>query len=57
MHFSKWLLMGEQRGDANGDENRVFPLELRQIEELKGRMEEELHVHMSCSVESGWKLR
>jgi len=49
--------MGEQMGDGNDDKNRVFPLELRQIEKLKDRMEEEFHVDMSCSVGSGWKLR
>jgi len=49
--------MGEETGDGNGDKNRVFPLELRQIEELKDRVEEEFRVDMSCSVGSGWKLR
>jgi hypothetical protein len=49
--------MGEQTGDSNDDENQLFPLEQRQIEELKGRMEEELYVDVARSVGSGWKLR
>ena len=49
--------MGQQTVDDNDDKNQVFPLEQRQIEELKDRMEEELYVDMSCSVGSGWKLR
>jgi hypothetical protein len=49
--------MGQQTGDGNDDKNRVFPLEQRQIEELKDRMEEVLYVDMSRSVGSGWKLR
>jgi len=57
IHFSKWLLMGQQTGDGNDGKNRVFPLEQRQIEDLKDRMAEELYVDMSHSVGSGWKLR
>ena len=49
--------MGQQTVDGNDDKNRMFPLERRQIEELKDRMEEELYVDMSRSVGSGWKLR
>ena len=49
--------MGEQTGDGIDDENRVFPLERRQIEDLKDHMEEELYVDMSRSARSGWKLR
>ena len=49
--------MEEQTGDDNDDKNRVCPMELRRIEELRDRMEDELRVDMSCSVGSGWKLR
>ena len=57
IHSSKWLLMGQQTGDSDDDKNHVFPLELRQIEELKDHMKEELYVDMSRSVGSGWTLR
>ena len=49
--------MGQQTGDSDDDKNHVFPLELRQIEELKDHMKEELYVDMSRSVGSGWTLR
>jgi hypothetical protein len=49
--------MGQKTGDSNDDKKRVFPLEPRQIKELKDHMEEELDVNKLPSVASGWKLR
>jgi hypothetical protein len=49
--------MGQETSDSDGDKKLVFPLEQKQIEELKGHMDEELYNNLSLSVGSGWKLR
>lgn len=57
MHFRTWSLVGEETGGGCGDRKCVFPLEQKEVEQLKYCLQEEVFDDVSPSVGSGWKLR
>ncbi|XP_021931966.1 cytosolic endo-beta-N-acetylglucosaminidase isoform X2 [Zootermopsis nevadensis] len=49
-------LVGEETGGGCGDRKCVFPLEQKEVEQLKYCLQEEVFDDVSPSVGSGWKL-